>query len=86
MNTALKLNKKQLFELYEKSSETVKENLRKEFGEKFFVPGKAKPEVIMIRKPKNTSNKMWSLNWELIFDSTTILRLAIYGGLLWIIF
>lgn len=84
MNTALKLNKKQLFELYAKSSALVKKNLRTEFGEMFFVPGEVKPEVVRNTKP--SKKRVWRINWETIFDFTSILRLAIYAGLLLIIF
>lgn len=90
MKTALKLNKKQLFELYEKSSGLVKKNLCMEFGESFFITSEVKSEiktdVVRNSKSKNKTNKRFLIDWEMIFDFTTILRLAIYTCLTWIIF
>lgn len=89
MKTALKLNKKQLFELYEKSSDLVKANLRMEFGKGFFMP-EVTP-VIDLPAIKNTEskkmvNKAWNIDWKAMFDFTTILRIAIYVGLICILF
>lgn len=87
MNTALKLNKKQLFSLYEKSSALVKKNLRQEFGETFFLAGEVKLEINSdtLKHSKPKSNQVRFINWEMIFDFTPILRLAIYICLVWII-
>jgi len=90
MKTALKLNKKELFSLYEKSSEQVKKSLCTEFGEDFFVKEEIKPVAIIDtlknHKPSNKNKKVWSIDWEMIFDFSPILRIAVYTSLLLIIF
>jgi hypothetical protein len=83
MKTAIKLNKKQLFELYEKSSALVKKNLRMEFGEGFFMVDKPAMKAVAVMDAK--SNKAGSMKWEAIFDLTSVLRIAIYACLIWII-
>lgn len=88
MKTAIKLNKKELFVLYEKSSDLVKKNLRIEFGEEFFVQSEAKSKIniSVINNSQNENKIKWFIDWEMIFDFTPIFRLAIYTCLLWIIF
>lgn len=88
MNTALKLNKKQLFSLYEKSSELVKKNLRQEFGETFFMTGEVKPVInlIAVKHPKLQNAQVRLIDWETIFDFTFIFRLTLYACLIGIIF
>lgn len=85
MKTALKLNKKQLFELYEKSSPQVKESLRAEFGEGFFVVEESKvAEVIIPKAPQRKIGQL--ISWEMIFDFTPALRMLGYAFLLGLIF
>lgn len=88
MNTALKLNKKQLFELYKKSSDSVKKNLRQEFGETFFMTEEVKPAInlIAVKHSKLQNAQVRFIDWEMIFDFTPIFRLAIYTCLLLVIF
>lgn len=86
MKTALKLNKKQLFELYEKSNEKIKESLRAEFGEGFFeVESRTTPKPASIPTPFKTRTKNQFMNWEAIFDFTPMLRIAGYALLLGLI-
>jgi len=90
MKTALKLNKKDLFSLYQKSSELVKKNLRMEFGEGFFVMEEAKPEanIVAIKNPKspNVKNRKVFIDWEMMFDFSPVLRIAVYAFLMLLIF
>lgn len=88
MKTALKLNKKQLFELYEKSNEKIKESLRTEFGEGVFGIESKFTEISVIPKPIKSvkAGKKKFINWEAIFDFTPALRIAAYAFLLGLIF
>lgn len=79
MNTALKLNKKQLLDLYEKSSAQVKEGLRAEFGQHFFDPCKAGAKICMTAEKAKTTNankRKPLIDWEMIFDYTQVLRIV----------
>lgn len=61
-----------------------------EFGEAFFIQAEVKPETIIptVRNPKSPSkNKRSSIiDWEMIFDFSPVLRIAIYACLLLMIF
>lgn len=84
MKNALKLNRKQLLELYEKSNERIKESLCAEFREELFV---IESKIVEMRIPKASKRKnRQSINWEAIFDFTPALRIAIYALFLGLIF
>lgn len=91
MNTALKLSKKQLLELYNKSSEQVKSSMRNEFEKGFF---EAQPNISehvvtpkpVQSKPSRPNGGRGFINWEAIFDFTPALRIAAYAFLLGLIF
>lgn len=90
MKTALKLSKKELISLYEKSNEQIKKTLRSEFGFNFFIAEKSIPPYIAsICKDvkisvENEKNRF--LNWDAISDLTPIFRMLGYAYLLWLIF
>lgn len=87
MKAALKLNKKELIAMYEKSSAQVRKSLCAEFGEGFFID---KAEVKSVtpkdsRKPINEPKRTWLPNLETIFDFTYVLRIAGYALLICIV-
>lgn len=90
MKTALKLSKKELLSLYEKSSEQVRKILRTEFGSDFFLTEKAifpsRAPIFKDLKIAGENEKNIFLNWEAISDLTPIFRMLGYTYLLWLIF
>lgn len=91
MNTALKLSRKQLLELYAKSSESVKESMRNEFEKGFFEIQPNISERIVVSKsvepkPTKPSGGRGFINWEAVLDFTPALRIVGYAFLLGLIF
>lgn len=93
MKTALKLNKSQLIALYEKSNDRIKEDLRSEFGQDYFMTEKVKPETspeVDNSSAKNSEQqknlkKTKLFDWGAIIDFTTIPRMLGYAYLICLI-
>lgn len=83
MKTAIKLNRKELLALYEKSADIVKASLRDEFGAAFFIES-PKTEILSVKKnsaPVDANKNKPLINWEAIFDFTSVLRIVGYACL-----
>ena len=68
MKNALKLNKNQLFILYEKSNDRIKEQLRSEFGQEYFVKEKVGNEVTAETRVSSTNSEIQKSNTKKSFD------------------
>lgn len=89
MKTPLKLNKKELISIYEKSNERVKKILLAEFGNDFFIVEKPKSSVSIStskdHKIVSENKKKWFINWDTISDLTPIFRMIGYAYMAWLI-
>lgn len=93
MKTGLKLNKSQLFALYEKSNDRIKQDLRSEFGQEYFREEKVKPEIspevcnVSSTNSEVQKNKKKAklFDWAAIMDFTTIPRMLGYAYLICLI-
>lgn len=81
MKTAMKLNRKELVSLYEKSNDQVKKTLRAEFGDAFFSKEESKPEIRIAPKKSMPSAKARRFDWQMLFDFTPMVRILGYAFL-----
>ena len=88
MNTPMKLSRKEMLSLYEKSSPQVRAGLRTELGEDFFLDDISKPKVVEapVKASRITERKRKAIDWEMLFDLTQPLRMVGYACLAWVIF
>lgn len=83
MKTAIKLNRKELLALYEKSADVVKASLLDEFGADFFVES-PKTEILPVKKnttPVTKNKRKQLIDFAMLFEYTSILRIVGYACL-----